>query len=85
MGEVKIQQEVSLEEIERHLTLLNANWQRYGAIENHQVVFYEYFARADALDVASDIYSREEAWLEAHGYPWDCLLYDSATKTFSLP
>ena len=68
-----------------YLKLLNDNWKLYDDIENHKVTFDTYTERMLMIHRVSETYLYAELWLAQHGWPYQQLAYDKATKTYSLP
>jgi hypothetical protein len=66
------------EAIREQLARLNAAWQAYD-------VAAWYDEDETILDTLNEACKQACAWLAAHGYPWETLVYDAATSTFSLP
>ena len=73
------------EELATHLDLLNVNWQRYDDIERGILKFDSYTEKVLASNRANESYMYAELWLAEHGYPHWRLIYNKATKTYSLP
>lgn len=71
--------------IAAHLRLLNENWKRYDDIENGLILFETPLQEGMAKSRANESYLYAELWLAEHGYRWQNLIYNRATKTYSLP
>ena len=73
------------EELATHLEMLNEHWKLFGDIEDGRLTFGSYAEKMLAKQRAEQTYLYAELWLAEHGYKWHELVYDKATKSYSLP